>query len=74
MAHATLRAPARDDIAVRMNTPMRFDHFTVKSQEALERAQRRARDHGHPELAPEHLLAALPEAAGEHRLELSKKL
>src|SRR2546426_1898814 len=38
---------------------MRLDHFTVKSQEALERAQRLARDRGHQELAPEHLLGAL---------------
>ncbi len=38
---------------------MRFDHFTVKSQETLERAQRIAREHGHQELAPEHLLASL---------------
>src|SRR6185436_18962816 len=38
---------------------MRLDRFTVKSQEALERAQRLARDHGHQELAPEHLLGAL---------------
>ena len=38
---------------------MRFDHYTVKSQEALERAQRLARDHGHQQLAPEHLLASL---------------
>ena len=40
---------------------MRLDHFTVKSQEALEHAQRLAREHGHQELAPEHLLAALLE-------------
>src|SRR5258706_911245 len=38
---------------------MRLDRFTVKSQEARERAQRLAREHGHQELAPEHLLAAL---------------
>ena len=29
---------------------MRFDHFTVESQEALERAQRLAREHGHQEI------------------------
>jgi ATP-dependent Clp protease ATP-binding subunit ClpB len=40
---------------------MRFDRFTVKSQEALEHAQRLARDHGHQELQPEHLLVALLE-------------
>src|SRR5258708_4712948 len=38
---------------------MRLDKFTVKSQEALERAQRLAREHGQQELTPEHLLAAL---------------
>jgi len=38
---------------------MPFDKFTIKSQEALERAQRVAREHGHQELSPEHLLAAL---------------
>src|SRR5262245_47628270 len=38
---------------------MRLDRFTVKSQEALERAQRLARDHGQQELTPEHLLGAL---------------
>ncbi|HYM81346.1 MAG TPA: ATP-dependent chaperone ClpB [Candidatus Limnocylindria bacterium] len=40
---------------------MKLDHFTVKSQEALERAQRLAREHGHQELQPEHMLAALLE-------------
>jgi len=38
---------------------MRLEHFTVKSQEALERAQRLAREHGHQELTSDHLLAAL---------------
>jgi ATP-dependent Clp protease ATP-binding subunit ClpB len=38
---------------------MRLDRFTVKSQEALERAQRLARDHAHPEFEPLHLLASL---------------
>src|SRR6185503_11554917 len=36
-----------------------LDRYTLKSQEALERAQRIARDHGHQELLAEHLLAAL---------------
>ena len=40
---------------------MRPDTFTVKAQEALERAQRLARERGHQSLAPEHLLAALLE-------------
>src|SRR2546426_1623275 len=38
---------------------MQLDRYTVKSQEALERAQRIARERGNPELSPEHLLAAL---------------
>ena len=42
---------------------MRLDRYTVKSQEALERAQRIARAHQHQELKPEHLLAALLEDA-----------
>jgi len=42
---------------------MNLDKYTVKSQEALDRAQRLAREHGHQELAPEHLLAALLEDA-----------
>jgi ATP-dependent Clp protease ATP-binding subunit ClpB len=40
---------------------MNLDKYTVKSQEALERAQRLARDHGNQELQPEHLLYALLE-------------
>ena len=38
---------------------MNLDRYTVKSQEALDRAQRLARERGNPELSPEHLLAAL---------------
>jgi len=38
---------------------MRFDRYTVKSQEAIESAQRLGSERGHQELAPEHLLAAL---------------
>jgi ATP-dependent Clp protease ATP-binding subunit ClpB len=38
---------------------MRADRYTVKSQEALERMQRLARERGHQALEPEHLLAAL---------------
>src|SRR5216117_111160 len=40
---------------------MQIDRYTVKSQEALERAQRLARDGSHSELQPEHLFAALLE-------------
>ena len=38
---------------------MNLDRYTVKSQEALDRAQRLARERGNPELSPEHLLAAM---------------
>ena len=40
---------------------MNLERYTVKSQEAVERAQRLARDRSHQELAPEHLLSALLE-------------
>src|SRR5216684_1988875 len=46
---------------------MRLDKFTVKSQEALERAQRLARKHGQQELTPEHLLEALLKALQQVR-------
>ena len=42
---------------------MRLDRFTIKSQEALERAQRLAAERRHQELRPEHLLAAQLEDA-----------
>jgi ATP-dependent Clp protease ATP-binding subunit ClpB len=38
---------------------MRMDKFTMKSQEALQEAQRLAEGKGNQELQPEHLLAAL---------------
>ncbi len=38
---------------------MRLDKFTIKSQEALSEAQERARELGHQEITPEHLLLAL---------------
>ena len=37
----------------------RFDKLTVKSQEAVQRAQSLAGERGHPEIDPLHLLAAL---------------
>ena len=40
---------------------IRWDKFTVKSQEAVQRANELASEHGNPELAPLHLLAALVE-------------
>src|SRR6202789_3299592 len=41
--------------------PIRWDKFTVKAQEAVERANHLASEHGNPELLPLHLLAALLE-------------
>ena len=43
---------------------MKPEHYTVKSREAIERAQRLARERSHQELQPEHLLAALLQEAG----------
>src|SRR5438445_4194036 len=40
---------------------IRWDKFTVKAQEAVQRANDLASDHGNPELMPVHLLAALLE-------------
>ena len=41
--------------------PIRWDKFTVKAQEAVQRANQLASEHGNPELRPVHLLAALLE-------------
>jgi len=41
--------------------PIRWDKFTVKAQEAVQRASQLASEHGNPELHPLHLLAALLE-------------
>ena len=41
--------------------PIRWDKFTVKAQEAVQRANDLASEHGNPELLPVHLLAALVE-------------
>ncbi|HEX4998305.1 MAG TPA: ATP-dependent chaperone ClpB [Terriglobia bacterium] len=38
---------------------IRFDKFTLKSQEALQAAQANAQEKGNPQVAPEHLLGAL---------------
>src|ERR1700728_3596019 len=40
---------------------IRWDKFTVKAQEAVQRANNLASEHGTPELLPIHLLAALLE-------------
>ena len=41
--------------------PIRWDKFTVKAQEAVQRASELASEHGNPEMQPIHLLAALLE-------------
>jgi ATP-dependent Clp protease ATP-binding subunit ClpB len=41
--------------------PIRWDKFTVKAQESVQRANELASEHGNPELLPVHLLAALVE-------------
>jgi ATP-dependent Clp protease ATP-binding subunit ClpB len=41
--------------------PIRWDKFTVKAQEAIQRANELASEHGNAELVPAHLLAALVE-------------
>lgn len=43
---------------------MNFERFTQRSREAVDRAQRLAREHAHQELRPEHLLAALAAEEG----------
>ncbi len=40
---------------------MQLERFTIKSQEALQAAQRLADERGHPQTTPEHLLAVLLE-------------
>src|SRR5271170_3377963 len=41
--------------------PVRWDKFTVKAQEAVQRASQLASENGNPEVLPAHLLAALLE-------------
>ncbi|MGA8762322.1 MAG: ATP-dependent chaperone ClpB [Candidatus Sulfotelmatobacter sp.] len=41
--------------------PIRWDKLTVKAQEAVQRANEFASEHGNPEVVPVHLLAALLE-------------
>jgi ATP-dependent Clp protease ATP-binding subunit ClpB len=43
---------------------MQADKFTIKSQEAVQAAQRLAHERGNPEITPEHLLAVLLEQEG----------
>ena len=53
---------------------MQLDHFTLKSQEALEAAQRLARESSHQEMDGEHLLLALLGQAGSLVPELLARL
>src|SRR5947208_15274210 len=41
--------------------PIRWDKFTLKAQEAVQRGNELASEHGNPELLPLHFLAALLE-------------
>jgi ATP-dependent Clp protease ATP-binding subunit ClpB len=41
--------------------PIRWDKFTVKAQESIQRANEFASEHGNPEVLPIHVLAALVE-------------
>src|SRR5258708_4382310 len=50
---------------------MRMDKLTIKAGEALQGAERIARDNGHAELTPLHLLAALIAPAGGAESETS---
>jgi len=42
---------------------MRFDKFTIKSQELIQEAQNLASRYGHPQIEPEHLLAGMLQEA-----------
>ena len=43
---------------------MQLDKLTLKSQEALQDAQRLAREHSHQEMDGEHLRSRCPDQAG----------
>jgi ATP-dependent Clp protease ATP-binding subunit ClpB len=53
---------------------MQADRFTIKSQEALEAAQRLAQERRNPQALPEHLLAVLLEQDGGVVMPLLRKL
>ena len=53
---------------------MRFDKFTIKSQEAVQSAQSIAERNGNQELMPEHLLAAMLEDAEGVAVQVLEKL
>jgi ATP-dependent Clp protease ATP-binding subunit ClpB len=50
------------------------DKFTIKSQEAIQAAQRLAHERGNPEITPEHLLAVLLEQSDGIVLPVLRKL
>ena len=51
---------------------IRWDKLTVKAQEAVQRANDVASEHGNPEVAPAHLLLALAEDREGHHLGVRK--
>ncbi len=53
---------------------MQPDRFTIKSQEAIQAAQRLAHERTHPEITPEHLLAVLLEQEGGVVVPVLRKL
>ena len=53
---------------------MRLDRLTIKSQEALQRAQALASERGHTELLPEHVMIALLEQSGGIVVPILQKL
>ena len=53
---------------------MQPDRFTIKSQEALEAAQRLAAERRNPQTRPEHLLAVLLEQDGGVVVPVLRKL
>src|ERR1700691_5056378 len=53
---------------------MQPDRFTIKSQEAIQAAQRLADDRRNPQTTPEHLLAVLLEQEGGVVVPLLRKL
>src|SRR6201992_100458 len=53
---------------------MQADRFTIKSQEALEAAQRLAAERRNPQTRPEHLLAVLLEQDGGVVVPVLRKL
>ena len=53
---------------------MRFDRFTIKSQELVQNAQALASRHGNPQIEPEHLLAVMLSDRGGIAVSMLRKL